>query len=218
MDTAPRKRTARVRVQKSTPLTTAEIAAQLREQDTHYDNAIAAEAQSAKHFMPKFDSMSHTAKEFLYAIAVVSLLGFGAFMGGWGKSWVDQSKSNHEIALAMRTAIPVVRALDIDVDPGKYDSKLMDVVLNITKGGVYKSGKALYLQENEGGFSVVIFESAFPGFLVEGEQPSSIIARYVGKTVKARGTVRSYGQSKDGQKRMSLILYAPGLISEITER
>jgi len=36
--------------------------------------------------------------------------------------------------------------------------------MNVTKGGVYKSGKGLYLQEREQGLSLVVFQNAFAGF------------------------------------------------------
>jgi hypothetical protein len=119
----------------------------------------------------------------------------------------------------MRTAIPVVRSTELEVDPGKYDGKLLDVVMNVTKGGVYKSGKGLYLQEREQGLSLVVFQSAFAGF-GEGmeDHPDRIVAQYIGKYVKARGTVRSSGPQQDGSRRLSMVIYAPGLLSEIPER
>jgi hypothetical protein len=91
--------------------------------------------------------------------------------------------------------------------------------MHVTKGGVYKSGKGLYLQEHEQGLSLVIFQSAFAGF-GEGmdEHPDRIAAQYLGKVVKARGTVRSFGTQADGGKRLSMVIYAPGLLSEIPER
>jgi hypothetical protein len=123
------------------------------------------------------------------------------------------------MAAAMRTAIPVVRSTEVEIDPGKYDGKLLDVVMNVTKGGVYKSGKGLYLQEREQGLSLVVFQSAFAGF-GEGmeEHPDRIVAQYIGKYVKARGTVRSSGPQPDGSRRLSMVIYAPGLLSEIPER
>ena len=147
------------------------------------------------------------------------LIGIGAVLGAFTKEFTERHTSNAAIAQAMRTAIPVVRALDIDVDPGRYDGKLLDVVMNVTKGGVYKSGKGLYLQEREQGLSLVVFQSAFAGF-GEGmeEHPDRIVAQYIGKYVKARGTVRSFGTQADGGKRLSMVIYAPGLISEIPER
>ena len=79
--------------------------------------------------------------------------------------------------------------------------------MNVTKGGVYKSGKALYLQEREQGLSLVIFQSAFAGF-GEGmeEHPDRIVAQNLGKYVKARGTVRSSGRQQDGSRRLSLVV------------
>jgi len=164
------------------------------------------------------DSISQMPRKFVLACALIGALGVGSFMGSVGQSWVKASADNHALAQSLRTTIPVVRALDIDVDPGKYDGKLLDVVMDITKGGVYKSGKGLYLQERDQGFALVVFESAFAGFLVDGEKPDSIVSRYVGKTVRARGTVRSFGQQKDGEKRMSMVVSAPGLLSEVPQR
>ena len=200
------------------PLTPAEIGAQLREADLRLDDPIAAEAFTASRWVPKWDSISQTPQRVLLACALVGALGAGALLGGVGKGWVETSQSNHQIALSMRTSIPVVPALQVDVDPGKFDGKLIDVVMSINRGGVYKSGKGLYLQEFEGGMSLVIFESAFTGFLSDGEKPDAIVSRYIGKTVRARGTVRAFGQTKDGGKRMSMVVYAPGLLSEMPQR
>ena len=202
----------------STPLTPAEIAAQLREQDLRYDAAIAAEQGSVARWLPRWDSISQAPRRMLIACALVGALGAGGILGGVGKGWVETSQSNHQIALAMRTAVPVVPALTVDTDPGKYTGKLLDVVMSINRGGVYKSGKGLYLQEFEGGMSLVIFESAFAGFLAEGEKPDAIVSRYIGKTVRARGTVRAFGQTKDGAQRLSMVVYAPGLLSEMPQR
>ena len=200
------------------PLTPAEIGAQLREADLRLDDPIAAEAFTASKWVPRWDTISQTPRRILLACVLVGTLGAGAFLGGVGKSWMETSQSNHQIAMAMRTSIPVVPALQVDVDPGKFDGKLIDVVMSINRGGVYKSGKGLYLQEFEGGMSLVVFESAFAGFLAEGEKPDAIVTRYIGKTVRARGTIRSFGQGKDGGKRMSMVVYAPGLLSEMPQR
>ena len=113
---------------------------------------------------------------------------------------------------AMQTSIPVVRALEVDMDPGKYEGKLIDVVMSVNRGGVYKSGKGVYLQELEGGMSLVIFESAFAQFTSEGGKAADIPATYIGKYVKARGTVKRFGNNGG---RMSMVVYAPGLLTEI---
>ena len=188
-------------------------------QDARLDAASLAEARGKRRWLGEADTISRVPKELLVACALVGALGLGAFLGGAGQGWLKQSSEAHQIALAMRTAIPVVRSLTVDVDPGKFDGKLVDVVMSINRGGVYKSGKGLYLQEYEGGMSLVVFQSAFAGF-GEGmeDHPDRIVSQYIGKVVKARGTVRSFGQQADGQKRMSMVIYAPGLLSEVPER
>jgi len=165
------------------------------------------------------DRIGQLPRKFVLACALVAALGVGSFMGSVGAAWVARSRDNHELAQSLRTAIPVVRALDIDVDPGRYTGKLLDVVLDVTRGGVYRSGKALYLQEREQGLALVIFQSAWAGFLTDGEKPDAIVSRYVGKTVKARGTVRSFGTPAGGEsQRMSLIISAPGLLQELPQK
>jgi hypothetical protein len=182
------------------------------------ESAIAQEAASVRRWL-RPDGLSRHGREIMYGLAILALISIGAVLGAFTKELMERHTSNAAIAAAMRTAIPVVRSTEVEIDPGKYDGKLLDVVMNVTKGGVYKSGKGLYLQEREQGVSLVVFQSAFAGF-GEGmeEHPDRIVAQYIGKYVKARGTVRSAGAQQDGSRRLSMVIYAPGLLSEIPER
>lgn len=182
----------------------------------HIEQHIVAEAVRAHRWIPRTDAISDGAKRMLWGSGIVALVGLSALAGGFTRDLTERQTTAAAIARSMQTAIPVVAGLAVDVDPGKFEGKLTDVVMTITKGGVFKSGKGLYLQEHDGGMSLVIFESAFEAFLgPEGGKPSDIVARLIGKTVKARGTIRAFGQEKDGNRRLSMVLYAPGLLSEL---
>jgi hypothetical protein len=71
--------------------------------------------------------------------------------------------------------------------------------MNVTTGGVSKSGKSVYLQETPGGMSLVFFESAFEHF----GGANGIAPRFLGKTVKVWGTNRQF------QDCISLVVFAP---------
>lgn len=153
------------------------------------------------------------------AIVGAGFLAIGAVLGVFGQPIYQQRTNEAALYAAMKTAIPVVTAVEVAVDPGKYVGKLVDVIMTPTKGGVFKSGKGMYIAESAGGISLVIFESAFASFqeAYRVEKPADIASHLIGKFIKARGTVQSRPQA-DGANRTSMVVYAPGLISVIPER
>lgn len=166
------------------------------------------------HWREHYDEISAGGKRILLALGICVLVAGSALLGGLTSKITAQQKSDTELAMAMRTAIPVVNALEVSIDPGKFRGKLTDVIMSPTRGGIFKSGKGLYLQESEGGLSLTIFESAFEQFKQAWHlQDAAEIAPYlIGKMIKARGTVQSVPNSKDGSVRTSMVVYAPGLV------
>lgn len=139
----------------------------------------------------------------------VAAIGASAALGMWTQPHVERQTSMAQIAQSIATSVPAVRAQEVSNDPGKYTGKVIDMVMAVNRGGVYKSGKGLYLQEYEGGVSLVIFQSAFQAFVGESGRAEDIPAKYIGKYVKARGIVQKFND------RLSMIVSAPGLLSEI---
>lgn len=166
-----------------------------------------------------YDAISAGGKRIVVALGICGLIAGAALLGGYTSKLTAQQRSDTELAMAMRTAIPVVNALEIAIDPGKYRGKLVDVIMSPTRGGVFKSGKGLYLQESEGGMSLTVFESAFEQFKQAWElREAGDIAPYlIGKIIKARGTIQSVPNSRDGSVRTSMVVYAPGLIQILPE-
>jgi hypothetical protein len=176
--------------------------------EARMEAAIVAEEASARRWGFGRVERSFTALAeggpFMWLILAISLAVVFVF-GRYGPSLQQEMDQGQIIARALATAVPVVSALEVSVDPGKYTGKLMDVVMQVNNGGVSKSGKSIYLQETQAGMALVIFESAFESFGGVNE----IAPRFIGKTVRARGTIRQF------QDRVSLAVFAPGLISEI---
>lgn len=139
----------------------------------------------------------------------VASIGAAAALGIWTRPQLERQTSMTQIAQAIATSVPAVRAQEVSNDPGKYTGKVIDIVMAVNRGGVYKSGKGLYLQEYEGGVALVIFQSAFAAFVGESGRAEDIPAKYIGKYVKARGIVQKFND------RLSMIVSAPGLLSEI---
>ena len=160
------------------------------------------------------DTISAGGKRMLMGVGVVLLVGGGAILGGYTSKITAQHQTDAELAMSLRTAVPVVNALEVAIDPGKYAGKLVDVIMTPTRGGVFKSGKGLYIQESEGSVSLTIFESAFVQFqeAYGVSKPEDIAPALIGKIIRARGTVQSRPNPKDGSTRTSMVVYAPGLI------
>lgn len=158
--------------------------------------------------------------EWKIAVACAVCIATGAVLGIFGQPMYEKHTQAASLYKAMQTAIPVVNALEVAVDPGKYAGKLVDIIMTPTKGGVFKSGKGLYIAESEGGLSLVIFESAFASFqeAYHVEKPADIASHLIGRVIKARGTVQSRPDPKTSTSRTSMVVYAPGLISVIPER
>jgi hypothetical protein len=194
----------------------AEVAAQ----EAHLARQIEAEAKSARRWIKRSaDRMVEGfAADIHWLMIGAAMLAVGCVLGMWGQPMWQAHTQASAMYESLKTAIPIVPALNVDVDPGKYDGKLTDVMMTVTRGGVYKSGKGFYVGEHEGGMSIVVFESAFPAFMVAYgvTQPDQIVAHLMGKYIKARGTVRRFGTGD--KARMSMVIFAPGLLTEIPEK
>ena len=185
------------------------------------EDAIASESRSASRWINRAkDRMAEGMSDQLKWILVSTLfLAAGATLGIFGQPIMERQIAATALQKAMATSIPVVNATNVAIDPGKFAGKLTDVIMTPTRGGVFKSGKGLYIAESEDGMSLVIFESAFAAFEEAWQvtRPDQIAAHLIGKVIKARGTVQARPQ-KDGSSRTSMIVYAPGLLQVIPER
>ena len=179
----------------------------VQRQEQREAQAIAQEERSASRWL--LDEWHVYRPSWLIVGVFMASIGAAAALGMWTRPHYERQTSMAAIAQSIATSVPAVRAQEVSNDPGKYVGKVIDMVMAVNRGGVYKSGKGLYLQEYEGGVSLVIFESAFKGFVGEGGKPEDIPARYIGKYVKARGIVQKFND------RLSMIVSAPGLLSEI---
>jgi len=206
----------------TTPLTPLEIDLQVQAQADSTARQIAAEARNARKWLRR--SRDYVGEALSTELSVVLLcagcMAVGAVLGFFGQPMLERQTNATALYQAMKTAIPVVSAVEIAVDPGKYVGKLVDVVMTPSRGGLFKSGKGLYVSESEGGLSLTIFESAFPQFLdaYQVARPEDLVSHLIGKYVKARGTIRSVLVQKDSSQRTSMVIYAPGLLSIIPER
>ena len=182
---------------------------------------LAEEAESKRKFLGRARDRMVEGMSFNLGFLLMGagLLAIGATLGMFGQPIYEKHTQAASLYKAMQTSIPVVNALEVAVDPGKFVNKLTDVIMTPTRGGVFKSGKGLYIQESEGSVSLTIFESAFITFqqAYGVDQPDQIVSHLIGKVIKARGTVQSRPQ-KDGSSRTSMVVYAPGLIQIIPER
>lgn len=194
-----------------------EVPLAVLQQEAKTERAIRSD-QIARRRLRFPDAITKSGKNIIIACSIVLLVGVSAIIGAYTKELTERTVNNAELARSLRTAIPVVRAVEVDVDPGQYAGKLVDVVLTVTKGGMFKSGKGLYMSERDNGFTLVIFQSAFASF--NEENPANIVAHYIGKYVKARGIIRRFQgpTSQSGEARYSMTISAPGLLSEIPEK
>lgn len=198
----------------STPMTPLEInqlSQEAQRQEQREARSIADET-GMKHKRWMWDNAySHYRPTWFHAIVILAAIGTSAALGFVTRPIMERQTTMAQIAQSITASVPAVRALDVAMDPGKYSGKLIDVVMSVNRGGVYKSGKGLYVQESEEGMSLVVFESGFQGFYEAWglTRPDEIPARLIGKVIRARGTVRTFNN------RLSMIIYAPGLISEL---
>ena len=179
----------------------------VQRQEQREAQAIAQEERSVQRWL--LDEWHVSRPSWLTVGVFMASIGAAAAFGMWTRPHYERQTSMAQIAQSIATSVPAVRAQEVSNDPGRYTGKVIDMVMAVNRGGVYKSGKGLYLQEYEGGVSLVIFESAFEAFTGEGGKPADIPARYIGKYVKARGIVQRFND------RLSMIVSAPGLLSEI---
>lgn len=179
------------------------------------------EAERKAHWMQRATDWTMVGLANNLRMVVVSLgcIAIGAVLGIFGQPHFEQHTQAAQLYKAMQTSVPVLNALEVSGDPGKYAGKLVDVVMTPTQGGVFKSGKGLFIAEHREGLSLVIFESAF-SFFQEAygvEKPENIPAALIGKTIKARGMVQNRPMP-NGQSRTSMIVSAPGLIQILPEK
>jgi len=200
----------------STPLTPAQIdqlSQEVQRQAQHelhaVEEAIVEEARIPKQRWTWDSGYAHYRPTWFHAVVLLAAVGTSAAMGYLTRPIMERQTTMTAIARSMAVSVPVVRALEVSADPGKYQGRLVDVVMNVTRGGLFRSGKGLYLQEHEGGMALTIFASAFDQFVGEGGKPEDIPAKYIGKYIRARGIVTRFND------RVSMIIYAPGLMSEI---
>lgn len=180
----------------------------------HQENIAENFARSRWH-----DSISERGKRMLKGIAMVGLLGTCALIGAYGSKLSERHITDAALAASMRTSIPVINAMEATMDPGKYRGQLVDVVMIPTRGGIFKSGKGLYITEYDGSVALTIFESAFGQFQEAWDLKAAgdIAPHLIGKIIKARGTIQTM-IGKDGNQRVSMVVNAPGLIQVLPER
>ena len=202
-------RTRKPQVQ-AVPLSPVEIellSQDVQRQEQREAQAIAQEERSASRWL--LDEWHVYRPSWLTVGVFMASIGAAAALGMWTRPHYDRQTSMAALAQSIATSVPAVRAQEVSNDPGRYTGKVIDMVMAVNRGGVYNSGKGLYLQEYEGGVALVIFQSAFEAFTGEGGKPEDIPARYMGKYVRARGIVQKFND------RLSMIVSAPGLLSEI---
>lgn len=187
--------------------------------EARLDAASQAEFYVKKRWLPRWDAASDGMHRTLMAGVLVLALGSAAIVGAFTKELMARHKSDAELAQAMRTSVPVVNALEVAIDPGKYAGKLVDIIMTPTIGGVFKSGKGLYIAESSGSLSLTIFESAFVAFEQSyGVSTAADIAGHlIGHVIRARGQIQARPNPKDGSTRTSMIISAPGLIQVLSD-
>jgi len=184
-------------------------------------SALIEEAHSKKKWTKRATdyTMERMSDNIGWLLLSAAFLAVGAVLGMFGAPIYERQTQAAQLYKAMATSIPVVNAMEVAMDPGKFVGKLTDVVMTPTSGAVFKSRKGMFLSENNLGLSLVIFESAFEVFQTayDVETADDIAPYLIGKTIKARGIVQNRIQA-DGSTRTSMIISAPGLIQIIPER
>lgn len=184
-------------------------------------HALAEEAASKRRYLSRTKDWADENLFSNWGIVAISMVVFatGAVLGVFGQPIYEARTNEAQIARALQTSIPVVNAIDVAVDPGKFVNKLTDVVMTPTSGAVFRSRKGLFISESTLGLSLTIFESAFEVFqnAYNVETADEIAPYLIGKTIKARGIVQNRMQN-DGTFRTSMIIQAPAMIQILPNR